>query len=193
MTWQIALAIAAALFGALIVWQNRPSFGGLGGPPGRNAKARRQALADARARLAAATSPGDRARALCDAGDASVFTLASMTSALGYYLRAMRTDPTSVEPIERAARGLARRPRTLESVLWRRLGGHGWDGPNRPAALAALTELARIYAGSLRNRSRAHAIAHALVALGQPLPPGTIPNPVESTSDLAPPAKAPAG
>jgi hypothetical protein len=168
MTWQLALAVAAALFGALIVWQNRPSLG-----PRKVGKARRQALADARARLAAATSPAERARALCDAGDASAFAVGSVTSALGYYLRAMRADPTSSEPVVRTARGLARRPRTLESVLWRRLGGSGWEGAGRAAALAALTELARIYAGPLRNRNRARAIGYALAALGQaPEPSG---------------------
>jgi hypothetical protein len=161
MTWQLALAVAAALFGALVVWQNRPSLG-----PRKIGKARRQALADARARLAAATTPTER-----------------VTSALGYYLRAMRTDPTSTEPIQRAARGLARRPRALEKVLWRRLGGASWEGPNRPAAIAALTELARVYGGPFRNRSRAHAISHALVALGQPAI--AVPAPAESAADLA--------
>jgi hypothetical protein len=178
MTWQLALAVAAALFGALVVWQNRPSLG-----PRKIGKARRQALADARARLAAATTPTERAAALCDAGDASAFAVGGVTSALGYYLRAMRTDPTSTEPIQRAARGLARRPRALEKVLWRRLGGASWEGPNRPAAIAALTELARVYGGPFRNRSRAHAISHALVALGQPAI--AVPAPAESAADLA--------
>jgi hypothetical protein len=178
MTWQLALAVAAALFGALIVWQNRPSLG-----PRKVGKARRQALADARARVAAAASPSEKARALCDAGDASAFTVGSFTSALGYYLRAMRADPTSAEPIVRTARGLARRPRALESVLWRRLGGAAWEGSGRVAALAALKELGRVYAGPLRNRSRANAIGHALAALGQP---------PEPTADPAPPVPAPA-
>ena len=162
MTWQLALAVAAALFGVVVVWQHRPSFG-----PRKVGSARRQALAYARARLARASTAAERAEALCDAGDASAFTVGSVTSALGYYLRAMRTDPTSAEPIVRTAKGLARRPRTLESVLWRRLGGDTWQGAGRVAAVAALTELARVYAGPLRNRSRAHAIGHALEALGQ--------------------------
>ena len=58
MTWQLALAVAAALFGAFIVWQVRPSLGPR--PLGRAGKARRQALTAARARLAAATSPAER-------------------------------------------------------------------------------------------------------------------------------------
>jgi len=165
MTWQLALAAAAALFGAYIVWQIRPSLG-----PRKIGKARRQALADARAKLAAATSPKERSEALCDAGDASGLSGRSFTSALGYYLRAMRTDPTSPEPILRTARGLARRPRTLESILWRRLGGAAWEGEHHDAAVAALTALAHVYRGPLRNRVRAKALDHALAALGHPAP-----------------------
>jgi len=176
MTWQIVLAVAAALFGAFIIWQVRPSLG-----PKRVGKARRQALAAARAKIAAAKTPGERAEALCDAGDSSAFAIGSPTSAVGYYLRAMRTDPASAEPITRAARGLARRPRTLESLLWRRLGVAPWEGSTRPAALAALVQLGHLYTGPLRNRSKARAIAHALAALGYSAPVPTseeaLPNP----------------
>ena len=181
MTWQLALAVAAALFGIFIVWRVRPSFG-----PRRVSRASRQAVADARAKVAAAKTPADRARALCDAGDARAFLIGNVTSSIGYYLRAMRTDPTSVEPIVRAARGLARRPRALESLLWRRLGLHAWEGEHRPAALAALTELHRIYASSLRNRSRARALAHTLAALGHPV---VAVDPLDSLAAL--PAAAP--
>ena len=177
MNWQVTLAIAAALFGAFIVWQVRPSLG-----PKRVGKARRQALADARARVTAATTPAAKAQALCDAGDARAFTVGSVTSAVGYYLRAMRIDPTSPEPIVRTARGLARRPRTLEALLWRRLGGAPWDGDNRRAASAALVELHHVYAGSLRNRTRAKAVRHALAALGHTL---VVPDPLASTDDLS--------
>ncbi len=165
MTWQIALAVAAALFGAFIAWQVRPSFG-----PPKVRKARRAAFAEARARLSAATTATERAMALCDVGDArsAMGGPRSVTGALGYYLRAMRSDPDSPEPVIRAARGLARRPRTLESLLWRRLGSVSWEGEHRASALAALAELERVYGGSLRNRSRASALGFALAALGQP-------------------------
>jgi len=89
-------------------------------------------------------------------------------SALGYYLRAMRTDPTATEPVKRAAHGLARRPRALESLLWRRLGASSWEGKTRDATLAALVELERVYASSLRNRVRAKALRFALAALHAP-------------------------
>jgi hypothetical protein len=76
MTWQLALAVAAALFCAFIVWRVRPSFG-----PRKVGKARRQALSDARTRLATAKSPGDRAVALCDAGDALATSVGGLTAA----------------------------------------------------------------------------------------------------------------
>ena len=167
MTWQLVLGVVAALFGAFIVWQNRPSLG-----PRRVGKARREALAAARAKIASATTPRERAEALCDAGDSSAFAVLSPTSAVGYYLRAMRSDPSSADPVVRAAKGLSRRPRTLESLLWRRLGGAPWDGPTRPATIAALVSLAALYDRPLRSRSKARAIGHALAALGHREPDG---------------------
>jgi hypothetical protein len=164
MTWQLALAVAAVLFALRIIWQVRPSFG-----PRKDVRTGRKALVAARARAAAATTPAERAMALCDAGDARAHSIGSLTSALGYYVRAMRVDPTAAEPIVRAARGLARRPRALEALLWRRLSGAPWEGATRVAALAALTELERVYRVPLRNRIRAAAIAHALAALGHPV------------------------
>ena len=61
-------------------------------------------------------------------------TLGGMGSALGFYLRTMRAHPASAEVVERAARTLSRRPRALESLLWRRLGAEGWRGPGHAAA-----------------------------------------------------------
>jgi hypothetical protein len=163
MTWQVALAVLAVLFALSILWRVRPVLGGR-----RVGVGRRTALADARARVAAATSTSDRAVALCDAADARLQVGGSLTSALGYYVRAMRTDPSATEPVLRAARGLARRPRALETLLWRRLAVTPWEGATRAAAIAELTELQHVYAGSLRNRVRAKAVGQLLVALGQP-------------------------
>jgi hypothetical protein len=162
--WQLALVAAAGLFAAFIVWRVRPS---LGRRP--SMKAHREEFAAAQARVAKASSPKERALALCDAGDARAAMVGKVTSALGYYLRAMRSDPTSTEPIVRAARGLSRRPRALEAFLWRRLGASPWDGAHKGSALLALAELERIYGKSLRNRARASALRNAQKALGSPV------------------------
>jgi hypothetical protein len=77
--------------------------------------------------------------------------------------------------------GLGRRPHALESLLWRRLGAEPWSGLSRNAAVTALRELADLYEGPLRNRARARAFDHALVAMGERPP---IAPPSESSQDL---------
>ncbi len=162
MTTEVGLAIVAALFCAYMVWRFRPTFGAAGG-----AEKPRGALRDARRRVEAATNATDRALALCDAGDACASSLRP-TSAIGYYLRAMRSDPGSKALVERAAKGLSRRPHALEALLWRRLGAEPWTGNGREAAMTALASLAHLYERSLHNRPRARAIDFALEALGAP-------------------------
>jgi len=93
------------------------------------------------------------------------------TGAVGYYTRAMRANPSSVEIVDRAAKGLARRPRALEQLLWRRLASESWDGDKKPAALAALAHLHHVYDRSPRNKTRARVFEHVLVSLGAPAPP----------------------
>jgi hypothetical protein len=173
MGYELPLVLAAVLFAGFMVWRMRPTFGPVRG-------AGRAALRAAKARVEAAVTPAERAEALCDAGDACAMSLGT-TSAVGYYLRAMRANPTSAALLERAARGLARRPHSLESLLWRRLGAEPWSGPSRDAALVALRELAVLYEGPLRNRARARAIDYAQVALGAT--PRKVPEP-ESSTDL---------
>jgi hypothetical protein len=79
----------------------------------------------------------------------------------------------SQELVTRAAEALYRRPRALESLLWRRLGSDTFTAERKPAALAALRALAQLYAsgnGSVRSRSRARAIEHVLLAMGETVP-----------------------
>ena len=123
------------------------------------------ALRAAKQRVVAAKTEEERALALCDAGDVAATGLAGTDSAVGYYLRAMRTNPHSAELVARSAKGLARRPRALESLLWRRLGAEPWSGGGEAAARAALDELARLYAGPLRNAPRARAMENARALL----------------------------
>jgi hypothetical protein len=119
------------------------------------------ALDEAKARITAAKTDEERALALCDAGDAAAARFRGSESAIGYYLRAMRASPRSAELVTRAAKGLARRPRALESLLWRRLGAEPWKDGGEAAAKVALDELARLYGGPLRNAARASAMQHA--------------------------------
>lgn len=160
--WSIPLIIAIAAFLAVLLWRVRPA-------PlswGRKRHGRRQALNDARARIEAAPDGATRALALCDAADLMAKSIAGISSASGLYLRAIRSDPRSIDVIERAAVALATRPRTLESLLWRHLAVAGpWSGPARGAARASISRLRALYDGPLRNSVRARALTNALESL----------------------------
>ncbi len=95
MSWQIPLAIVAIVFLAVLLWQNRPAFIA-------TRTSLRISLKDARSRIEGAKDEKARALALCDAGDACALSLGRASTAIGYYLRAMRCDPESVEIIDRA-------------------------------------------------------------------------------------------
>jgi hypothetical protein len=159
MTWNPALVVASFAFVVFLAWKLRPAWG-VGGGPGKRA-----AIRAAKEKVVIAKTDAERAVALCEAGDAVAAGLAGGESAVGYYLRAMRTSPQSADLVVRAAKGLARKPRALESLLWRRLGAEPWRGGGEAAARAALEELARLYAGPLRNAPRARAIEHAKALL----------------------------
>ena len=158
MSWHIPLVIAAIAFLAMIVWRARPSFG-----PGRPSL--RIALKDARLRIEGAKDDPSKALALCDAADACALSLGRASTAFGYYLRAMRCDPRSVDILHRAARGLHRRPRDLESLMWRRLAADEWEGPLKEPAAAALAILIELYDRRLKSPLQARALEHARAML----------------------------
>jgi len=169
MDWHLPLVISAGVFVVFLLWRMRPSVEGSGDQAGRA-----RALKAAKLRVEQAKSDEERALALCDAADACVAGIGGASSAIGYYLRAMRVNPRSAALVERAAKGLARRPRALESLLWRRLGAERWAGGGEAAARAALRQLQLLYAGPLRNPQRSRAMEFALEALprtGQSLAP----------------------
>src|ERR1700735_3590118 len=105
MTWNVPLVVATCVFFAFLLWRLRPAMGAATG------RGKAGALRAAKQRVEAAKTDEERAIALCDAGDAAAAGLTGSDSAVGYYLRAMRTNPRSAELVGRAAKGLARRPR----------------------------------------------------------------------------------
>jgi len=142
-----------------VLYKFRPIFGEGGGVGGR------AELRDARARLTKATNDGERLEALLAAGDACARTVGLGGGASSYYFRAMRLAPASSEVVEHAARGLARRPRILETLMWRRLGTESWTGEHASATRAALKQLIAIYTTKRRSALRARAMEKALLAL----------------------------
>jgi hypothetical protein len=134
------LLVAVAVFLAAVLWRIRPAFG-FGQRPG--------------ASRAAFKDDHEKALALCDAAD-----LLAARGAKGLYLRAMRLDPGSVQVVQRAVTGLAKRPRALEQVLWRHLAAREWTG-SREATGEALDALRVLYEGPLKNAMRAKVFGHA--------------------------------
>ena len=154
--WSIPLTLSTAAFFAWLIWSVRPA---IGWAPRR--RPTRAALKDARARIEAAADPSARALALCDAADIMAKSIGGAASAKALYLRAIRSNPDSIQVVQRAAAGLASRPRALESLLWRHLAAAPWAGPSRAAVLASLDTLRALYEGPLRNSVRARALVHA--------------------------------
>jgi hypothetical protein len=154
--WSIPLTFSTVAFLAWLVWRVRPAVGW-----GRRRRISPAEIRAARARITEAPDTAARALALCDAADIMAKTIGGAPSARGLYLRAIRTDPGSIEIVRRTATGLASRPRQLESLLWRHLALAPWAGESRLAARASLDALRALYEGPLRNSTRARALANA--------------------------------
>ncbi|HEY1955305.1 MAG TPA: hypothetical protein VGH28_06825 [Polyangiaceae bacterium] len=153
----VALLVVAMGFFSLILARTWPRMGKRRNVP------LGAALKAARAKIEAAKTDAEKADALCQAADACALAFGRSEAAAAYYLRAMRLVPDSPEIVERAVKGLEHRPRTLESLLWRKLGGDRI--PGRPAMLTALRALANLYGMRPRHHVRAHAIEGILAAL----------------------------
>jgi hypothetical protein len=166
-TWQQLLVVGAAvLFTAFLLWKYKPRL-----PrarrrpreenrlPARDAASVAKAVEAARERARAAKSARERAEALTEAGRAASVSSETANSAIGFYLRAMRADPTLLDPVRGIAELLRKeRPELLESVLWRRLANLSWSGETAEAVRCAGEELVALYRKELRNRDRAKAM-----------------------------------
>jgi hypothetical protein len=143
--WRYLLAGAAAAFLLFLVIKMRPSL------PFRGHAS--EELKKARARAKEATSPRAKAEALCEVGVIAARTALPLV-ATGYFLRAMRADPSWPGAIERAAAAFHKRPRLLERFLWRRLAELPWDDQHRDVLRAVAYALRDVY-DSVRDRPRA--------------------------------------
>ncbi len=155
----VPLAIAVTSFLAVLLWRVRPLVDWTS-----QQRASREALREAKARVDSAKDEAERARALCDAADLVATHVHTRGGALGLYLRAVRANPTSVEIVDRAVRGLAKRPRSLESLLWRQLSLVP-QGRAPDVTRASLGALRSLYEGPLRSGVRARALQNVLDAL----------------------------
>jgi hypothetical protein len=165
-SWQHFIVVGiAVVFAAFLSWKYWPAMA-VSEPmvrtygwrrrhsPAVNAKIR-EALDRARQ----AKTPRERSEALLAAAEAAALAPDGITSAMGFYLRAMRADVTFCAPVEGITALLAaERPELLEHVLWRRLAHLDWSTPMSPGAKCTLDALIALYQGELRQKDRARAL-----------------------------------
>lgn len=149
-----AVLAVVVVFVLFLLYRMRPS------PLGAARGELDQALGAARKRISASTTPRERAAALCDAGTVAA-AARRYGAAAGYFLRALRVEPTWTVPVERAAEALEKRPRLLEKMLIRQLGRTAWDDAHRPVVHALATTLTAVYE---RQRDRVQASVMRRVA-----------------------------
>src|SRR5882724_4088867 len=132
-SWQKLVVVAAALvFAGFLLWKYRPRFSVVRSK--RRGHPSPDDIRQAREKVRLATTPRERAIAFIAAAKAAESDPRGLTSAIGLYLRAMRTDPTFCDPIVGIGALLRKeRPEVLEAVLWRRLGHLSWSGDTRDA------------------------------------------------------------
>lgn len=157
--WRHLLAVAAVLFLIFLLVRLRPTRG--------PKPAREAALREAKKRVVSATTPRDKADALCEAGEIAWEGMLRVRAA-GYFLRALRADPTWPGAVERMAAALhKRRPRWLERVLWKRLAALPWDDEHRAAVLASAAALRDLYRTRIRDRARAAFLDRFAARIGE--------------------------
>jgi hypothetical protein len=175
-SWQsILVAGAAFLFTGFLVWKYRPSAPlststrsprGVTQPSTESSESIAQRIKVAREAARAARTPRERAEALMAAAEAASLKRDGLTSAMGFYLRAMRADKTSSAAIEGLTALLRdERPELLETVLWRRLSHLSWSGDTTVAVRSAAEGLVALYRRELRSRDRARALQKLITRL----------------------------
>ncbi len=140
------LAAAAGIFVVFLVFRMWPGRG-------RGAARVASTIRAARLRAKEASSPEERAEALCDAGAAAASGRLFRASA-AYFLRALRVRPAWPEGIVRASQALQSRPALLEGLLLRRLSALPWDDAHRDTIETLARSLADLYE---RRRDRPQA------------------------------------
>jgi hypothetical protein len=164
--WQGWVVLGIALvFAGFLLWKYRPSlvlaeprvivYGGRR----RHSPAVDAKIREALDRARGAKNRRERAEALLFAAEAAALAPDGITSAMGFYLRAMRTDVTFAPALQGLSALLAsERPELLEHVLWRRLAHLDDSHEGQAAAKCTLEALIALYRGELRQKERARAL-----------------------------------
>lgn len=130
--------------------------------------------------LEATHDPAAKASLLFDAGTQALAAL-RYGSAENYFRRALRVEADSASLVTRVVGALARRPRGLEALLWRRLSEARFQGAQREASLTALASLVQLYDRTPKQRAKASALRHVL----RELDPAFAPEEPSSSHDVS--------
>jgi hypothetical protein len=157
----LLVVVTAAAFVVSLAWKYRPSLG---------RAARKPAGGDvriARERARSASTPREKAEAFVRAAEAASRDTDGMAAAVGYYVRAMKADPTACEPLRGLSDLLERdRPELLESVLWHRLAILSWSEDTAGVVRCAARTLSQLYARRLKHRDRAKVLERLADRIG---------------------------
>lgn len=150
------VVVASVAFVLILVWRFRPQLAREG--------IERPMPKKLAAQLEAAKTSEDKAVLLYQAGQAALTAL-RYGSAENYFRRALRVQPDSSALVDQVATALARRPRGLEALLWRRLSDARYEGAERTASIAAMVALIRLYDRTPKQRHKASALRNVLRSL----------------------------
>ncbi len=157
-TDNVLLAFAAIVFALYLFWKLRPAIGV------DDALELRRRADDALAQnLAGLGDDSSRVAMLCEEGERLAAAVGRRRRAAILFARAMRLAPSDAKVIERASRALAKKPRLLEALLWKRLAYAQTTPAEKPALEATLAALAGAYAKMPRRSMRQRAVMNLLV------------------------------
>jgi hypothetical protein len=156
-TDNVLLAFAAIVFALYLFWKLRPAMGV------DDALELRRRADDALAKnLAGLQDDGARVTMLCEEGERLALAVGRRRRAAILFARAMRLAPADPKVIERASKALAKKPRLLEALLWKRLAYAQTTPVEKPALEATLAALAGAYAKMPRRSMRHRAVQNLL-------------------------------
>jgi hypothetical protein len=156
-TDNVLLAFAAIVFALYLFWKLRPAMG-----VDDALELRRRADGNLAKSLEALPDDASRVVMLCDEAEKLALQVGRRRRAAILFARAMRLAPADVSVIDRAAKALAKKPRLLEALLWKRLAAAGAGGAERTAVEATLAALAAAYAKMPRRTLRQRAVQNIL-------------------------------
>ncbi|MET0593969.1 MAG: hypothetical protein ABW133_14805 [Polyangiaceae bacterium] len=165
-SWQGFIVVGiAVIFVGFLLWKYRPTLSMAEplvrsyGWRSRHSPEVTAKIKEALERARNAKSPRERSEALVAAAESAAIAPDGTTSAIGFYLRAMRADVSHDAPVQGIATLLSgERPELLEHILWRRLSRLDGTDHGGVAVKATLDALVALYQGELRHKERARAL-----------------------------------